>query len=436
MRRIASRFVAASSCVLLLAAPLAAARRPRYGGTLRIQTRAAVASADPATVPPDSFDAAAKQRMLSQVFETLVRLDEKGEPQPLLATAWTHDAARKRWLFTPRPHVLLHNGQAWEPAGGVITVDDRHPIDEILRSLAEPQNAIAVRTADGSLVGTGPFRIAKWEAGLVTLQAHDGYWGGRPYLDQVEIRMGRAPRDQALDFDLGKVDVVELPVSEVRRAQQRGGRVALSSPVEVMALVVDTGAPGVERALALAIDRGAIYNVLLQRTGNISGGLLPNWLSGYSFLFSTGQDLARARELSGARPALSFAYDQQTPLTRSIAERIMLNAGEAGITLRPAVKGSADVRLVTLRLSSPDPAQALAEMATALQASVTIPPGEDASQLHATEREVIASRRVIPLFHLPAAYQLNQAVHGWPLRGASTDRWRLDEVWLDERGKP
>lgn len=436
MRRIASRFVAASSCVLLLCASLVAARRARYGGTLRIQTRAAIASADLAAVPPDSFDAAAKQRILGQVFETLVRLDDKGEPQPLLATAWTHDAGHKRWLFTPRPHVLLHNGQAWDPPGGVIAVDDRRSIDEILRSLSQPQNAIAVRTTDGAMVGTGPFRIAKWEAGTIALQAHDGYWGGRPYLDQVEIRMGRAPRDQSLDFDLGKVDVVELPVSEVRRVQQRGGRVALSSAVDVMVLVVETGAPGVERALALAIDRGAIHNVLLQRTGSISGGLLPNWLSGYSFLFSTGQDLARARELSVSRPALTFAYDQQTPLTRSIAERITLNAGEVGIALRPVAKGSADVRLVTLRLSSPDPAQALAEMAAGLQASVTMLSGEDVSQLYAAEREVIASRRVVPLLHLPAAYQLNQAVHGWPLRGASIDRWRLDEVWLDERGRP
>ncbi len=438
MRRIASRHVAAISCLLFLL-PLRAARRPRYGGSLRIETRAVFNKLDPSVTAGDVFTEARRQNILGQVFETLVRLDERGDPQPLLATAWVHDAAHKRWIFTPRDNVVFHDGARWSPPGGVVVDDDDgRPIDEILRSLADPRNAISAKSADGALVGTGPFRIAHWEPGAsLTLEANDAYWGGRPYLDRVEIRLGRTEREQSLDFELGKTDVIELPVSEVRRDQQRGAKVASSAPVDLLALIVDSAPERIEQALSLAIDRNAIFNVLLQRSGTISGGMLPNWLTGYSFVFPTATDLARARQLAGSQKApLSLGYDQQSPLTRLIAERIMLNAGEAGIVVRPAGTGAPNIRLVTLRFSSTDPAQALGQMAAGLGAPSKVPAGASSPDVYAAERDLIESRRVVPLFHLPAAYRLSPALHGWPARSGSTDQWALEDVWLEERGKP
>jgi hypothetical protein len=47
--------------------------------------------------PPDAAP------LRSLVFETLVRLDEAGAPQPCLALSWQHDAAAKRWQFNLRP---------------------------------------------------------------------------------------------------------------------------------------------------------------------------------------------------------------------------------------------------------------------------------------------------------------------------------------------
>src|SRR5882724_1324230 len=114
---------------IAVASLLVAARRPRYGGELRVETRSS-----------DFLD--------GLVFETLVRLDERGEPMPWLATSWSHDAAGKRWVFTPRSGVTLHDGAAWSP--GMIAVADDRPIESILRDLARPKNAIKV--------ATGPFR--------------------------------------------------------------------------------------------------------------------------------------------------------------------------------------------------------------------------------------------------------------------------------------
>src|SRR4051794_7757817 len=109
---------------LLAAGAVEAARRPVYGGELRVEMRAVLNALDPAQSPVDPVALGSWAQLIPSVFETLVRLDERGDPQPWLATAWTHDASRKRWVFTTRPGVMLHNGSMWSPAAGAIEVAD------------------------------------------------------------------------------------------------------------------------------------------------------------------------------------------------------------------------------------------------------------------------------------------------------------------------
>ena len=120
-------------------------------------------------------------------------------------------------------------------------------------------------------------------------------------------------------------------------------------------------------AVALSIDKAVIRRVLLKGHGDITGALLPQWLSGYSFLFDGKRDVARARQLAAGSPPLTFAYDRQDAVLRSIGERISVNAMEAGITLRPG-NGAADVRLVTIPVTSRDELAALADIAVVLKA--------------------------------------------------------------------
>ena len=44
-------------------------------------------------------------------------------------------------------------------------------------------------------------------------------------------------------------------------------------------------------------------NVLLQKQAEPSAALLPNWLSGYAFLFESPMNLERAKEIRSALPA-------------------------------------------------------------------------------------------------------------------------------------
>jgi ABC-type transport system substrate-binding protein len=420
MRRTALRWIAAGNAVLALAAVLEAARRPRYGGELRVETRAAILSLDPSAVPDDPVALGAQRQWMPFVFETLVSLDDHGRPQPWLSTSWTHDAARKAWIVQVRKNVKLHDGSIWSPPGGSIAVPDDQPIEHILRELAGARSAVTVKAEDGSLLGTGPLRIARWEAGKsATLVAHDQYWGGRPFLDSISIQMGRSFADQASDFQIGKADAVEIAARDLRAPKQRGTAIASTQPMETVALQFDGGrvpAP-VRQALALSIDRTAILNVLLQKQGEISGALLPRWLTGYSFLFPAERDLTRAKHLVPAPQSLTFGYDRQDSVIRPIAERIAVNASEAGIMLRQST-GVADVRLLRLPVTTSDAWLALQDLAILLKAASPSP----SANPYEAEKALIDSSGVIPLFHLPRGWMLSSKVKNWP---------RFEEVWLD-----
>jgi ABC-type transport system substrate-binding protein len=400
MKPTASPWIAAASALFALVI-LRAESRPRYGGTLRVEMSAVLNNLDPAEIPSDPVALEAKARLVPAVFETLVRLDESGKPQPWLATSWAHDVARKRWVFTPRPRVLLHNGMLWTPAAGSLEAPDDRPIDQILREMARPWNAIVVREPDGTLTGTGPFRVARWEVGkAATLVAHEGHWKGRPYLDSVEILMGRDLRDQTQDLQLGRAEVTDasVGVSEEPRTE------------ETLALIFDTprSTPAVREAVALSIDKAVIRRVLLKGHGDISGALLPQWLSGYSFLFDGKRDVARARQLAAGSPPLTFGYDRQDAVLRSIGERISVNAMEAGITLRTA-NGMADLRLVMIPVTSRDELAALGDIAGVLKA-----PFSFSAAPYEAERALLDGFRVVPLLHLARSWSLAPRVRAWP----------------------
>jgi peptide/nickel transport system substrate-binding protein len=406
-------WIAAASSLLAVVI-LGAESRPRYGGTLRVEMSAALSSLDPAEIPSDPVTLEAKARLVPAVFETLVRLDESGKAQPWLATSWTHDIVRKRWVFTARPHVRLHDGMIWTPAAGSLEVADDRPIEQILREMARPWNAIVVREPDGTLTGTGPLRVVRWEAGkAATLVANEGHWKGRPYLDSIEIQMGRDLRDQTQDLQLGRADVTDASVGTTDGTSDE------TKAEETLALIFDTprSTPAMREAVALSIDKVVIRRVLLKGHGNISGALLPQWLSGYSFLFDGKRDVARARQLATGSAPLTFAYDRQDAVLRSIGERISVNAMEAGIIMRPA-NSVADVRLVMIPVTSRDELAALADIAVVLKS-----PFSFSAAPYEAERTLLDGFRVVPLFHLARNWSLAPRVRSWP---------DLPNVWIGQ----
>jgi hypothetical protein len=294
----------------------------------------------------------------------------------------------------------------------------------------------APQTPDPPQIGPGipdlfaGFTITRWEAGRrAVFAADENAAAGRPFLDSIEIEMGKSAREQTADLNLGRADIVQLGPGEVPRLQ--GGRKVWSSaPVRLVALVFEARMDDarLREALAFSIDRDPINRALLQRQGEVSGALLPQWLSGYAFVFPSAADLDRARRLAAPGRPLTLAVED--PALRSIADRIVLNGRDAGLALSiVASTGAADVRLVEVRIGSSDPARALAGVAVALGLPEPAPAATPES-LYAAEHSLLENYRVIPLFHLPDVYLVSPRVKGGP--GISPlGEWRFETLWLE-----
>lgn len=370
--------LAATSAVLVSIGRAEPARRPRYGGTLRVEIGAVVNSIDPSTAAATLEEAAAKDQICALLYER--------------------------------------------------------------------------RNADGTfagVAGSGAFQIAGWEPGKhLTLEANPNYHGGRAFVDSVEIQMGKPAHDRLLDLEVDKVDFAEIPPEDVRPASEGGVRVSTSQPDELLAIVFTEGRPVAEdpharEALSRSIDRTAIVNFILQKQGEPAGGLLPQWSSGTAFLFPTAVDAAAAKNLWGqitGSPKIVLGYDASDPLEQSVAERIVVNARDAGIEVaaeaRQVATANYDARLVRLRMASPRPAAALARFAAALGPLAGInanplPEGAEPQQIYDAERAIVSTYRVVPLIWLPRVYGLGVRVRDWNAP-ASGEAWPFADVWLGD----
>ena len=450
------RSVAAS---LALALAATAATRPRYGGVLRIETAEAIKSLDP-LVAVAGRDAMASRRVQSLLFETLIVLNEHAIPQPNLATSWQHDASFRRWEFRIRPGVRFSDGAALNAANAaeslqqsmagigcnaqaagtdVVVAECKAATPDLPMTLSLPECAIARRAARGGLAGTGTFKVTSSDGKRMALAANDDYWGGRPYLDGIEIQLERPIQQQMLDLQLGNADVIEIAPEQALRMQQEGRRVISSAPMELLALRFNLNRPAaqdeqVRRVIARAIDRNSIYTVLLQRAGEASAGLLPQWMSGYSFLFSPVQPAA----LRPLRPLPTFIlnYDFADMLAKSVAERIAVNVRQAGISMQPVgenigVRGaSGEAWLARMGMDSTDASTALLHLAAQMSADKSkIGSPATPEQLFRAESALLEDASIIPLAHLPETYGLSPRVRNWaaPIAGG----WPLADVWLE-----
>jgi len=435
---------------LLLATLAGAETRPRYGGTLRVAMRASPASLDPAQ--PDWI---ASRNIFPLIFDTLTTFDQRGRLQPALATSWEAEAGNQRWQIALRQGVTFPDGTAvtsdtvaaslraanpdWKVVSGnnLVTIERNTPAPDLTAELALPRNSIVKRDG-GKILGTGPFTVSQWDSGKkLVLTAREDYWGARPFLDAIEIEMGRSLREQLIAFDLGKSQIIEAAPELAHSAAAQGRRIESSYPMELIALVFSHDPQSLDDArerdaLSLSIDRKLMDTVLVQDAGEPAGGLLPNWMTGYEVVFPAEMNLTRAQQQRAeiARASLwNLGFDANDPVERVIAERIVLNAREAGLRLQLANGGGPpDLRLVRISLAAPEPHVALRELASGLG----FPPPKFSSMsiddLYAAESSLLQSKRVIPLLHVRSAAAVSELVKGWSEK--PDGGWRLADVWL------
>ena len=500
MRSIGSHWRAGISLLAALAAlgaPLEAAKSPRGGGTLRVELRAATVSLDPREWRAGSEEAASGAKLAALVFDRLVVLDNYGHFLPQLAAEWSHDSAFRRWQFTLRPGVKFSDGApltaadvvaALQPllpasrqvsaAGSSVVFESAAPIPDLLEELTSGRYFIYRAPSAGALLGSGPFVLAaapavgtagpaaaRNEARLFFRANLEG-WSGRPFVDAVEVTLGVPPLRQLHDLQLGRADLVELFPDQVRRAAQAGLRTWASAPLTLYALRFDEAQPAVQdprlrEAISLALDRGTMAGVLLQKQAEPATALLPQWLSGYAFLFTVETNAERAKELRATLPGnvasvaepLRLRVDAPGDLAKLLGDRVAVNARQAQLlvqvvnratphTATPAAQGPAPgLRLISWRLASLSPRAELEALAAALglaeAAAGAAPAGVSAAgpeQLYASEQRILGERRVLPLVVLPEFAGIGANVRNWT--PARWGEWHLADVWLDGPESP
>ena len=419
------RRFAISFLITMVTLPMAARTRPHYGGTLHVETEG-----DPWQRP----DGIARRL----VFDGLTTLDSRGTVQSALATGWETDSGDHRWQFRLRAAVHFHDGSPltatavvqslnldcpancpWatvRAVGSIVVFTSDAPMPNLPALLAGDQFLIALTvTEDGKApagnIGTGPFQVASFSNELLALAANETCWQGRPFADAIEIHAHRPVHDQWLDLSIGRADVVEVPAETLRQAQQQRLTVLVSPPATLLGLeVADTGTlsnPMMRAAIAASIDRSALSNVIFQKQGEATASLLPQSLTGFSFLFPVDRDLNKAHELRGGLNTPTLTLSVQGDGTMKLAsQRIALNLKEAGFNAQEVNPGGtphADLMLRMIPLEGGEPSAVL-ESVSRSAGTAAIPADASSASLYKAERDFLERHTLIPLVDLPKAY--------------------------------
>jgi len=445
------RRVAISCLMAALALHGAARTRPHYGGTLRVEIEGDAWT--PNVTQSRGYGGPLAGRLM---FDPLTRVDADGAVRPALAVRWASENSDHRWQFWLRPGVHFQDGSSLTAAvivaslggscgeacpwtavravGSSVVFTSDAPMPNLPTLLAgdgflivHPPSVSSDAASQpglslGPFVGTGAFQPSGFSNGVLTLVANDSCWEGRPFLDKIEIAGHKSIRDQWLDLSLGRADLVEVPAEQLREAHEKRLAVVTSGPVSLLALAVaDGGVLGdanLRGAIALAVDRSSLSNVIFQKQGEITASLLPSALTGYGFLFSPDRDINKARELRGGLtpPALTISTDGSAAMQLA-AQRIALNLREAGFNVQAAAQGPArhtDMVLLRLTLASNQPQAALESMLRGV--GVASPVVEDTSAgLYNVEREFLQTHTLVPLLYLPRAYAVGGRVRDFSL---------------------
>jgi peptide/nickel transport system substrate-binding protein len=186
------------------------------------------------------------------IYEGLLRYDEKLNPMPSLAKSWDISPDGTTYTFHLQDNISWHDGQPMTAADVLFTVNDfltktqpRHrnimtrvksvtapgdktvvftlngPFEPFIRALSFATMPIvpkhiyegtdyAANPANQSPVGTGPFKLTEWKKGsYIKLDRNTDYYiKGKPYLDELIYQIIPDAASRAIAYETGNVDIL------------------------------------------------------------------------------------------------------------------------------------------------------------------------------------------------------------------------------------
>jgi peptide/nickel transport system substrate-binding protein len=320
---------------------------PRPGGTLRVGAlgRASSVARDPHGTQPNESD----YLILSLLYDTLTVPGSAPIVAPRLATRWESSPDLRRWRFELAEGATFHDGTpltaddvVWslrrlrQSAAGssrlpgidvagiqadgprAVVLESNYPNSEIPVLTRLTTFVLKKDTADpAGAPGTGPFRLDWFRDGNARLVRNDNWFGGRPLLDAVEVRMFEKPEAMANALLSDEIDLASnVGTVAARTVQGRDGIQVVRRPNDLAMPIVMRAADGpyadprVREAFRLAVDRDAMVRQVLSGYGTVANDVLGTGDPLYA------RDLpARRRDLARAGRLLDEAgFDRSKPV--------------------------------------------------------------------------------------------------------------------------
>ncbi|MFP5335381.1 MAG: ABC transporter substrate-binding protein [Actinomycetes bacterium] len=311
--------------------------------------------AEPASLDFTNTDGAAiPQALLYNVYEGLVKLDQDGEIQPLLAEEWEISEDRRTYTFQLVDDAVFSNGEPFTAEDAVFsiervksdwTVSLKAAMDvvesaeavsdtELKVTLSRPSNdwlyrmttrigAMFSRTGVDDLanepIGTGPYAVETWTRGdSITLARNDEYWGEEPYFASVDLRYFADPtalNNALLSDTIDVIGTVQTPESLGQFEGNDDYQVIEGLTNGEVLLSFNNGAgpmtsPELRQAVRHAIDHQALLDTCWAGRGTLIGSHVPPTDPWY-------EDLTD-----------DYPHDVEA------AKRLVEESGQAGATLR------------------------------------------------------------------------------------------------------
>ncbi|CAN5841194.1 hypothetical protein BH18ACI4_BH18ACI4_10250 [soil metagenome] len=342
--------------------------------------------------------------VLPSIFETLTRDIGGARIVPWLATEFTPERGGKRYRFRLRDDVRFHDGRKltardvrysferllsnpdstcrffYSPIRGAKALFNGeeadlagfriHSADEFTIELDEPVSFFpalisyhaAAIVPEGSerfgeslqenTVGTGPFRLVKFEPGLrLELERNKTYWrSGYPKIDRLIFNFGVSPADILSQFRAGQLslasDLLPADAEALRREPEfASGYHEIPNLITYYAVFNSHRGPlkdkRLRQTLAQSIDVASVIRQTLGRLAVPARGLIPPGLLGHDSAYTPRMPLA-----SAAAPARPGEEIELTAVLNPVffgeyaafALEISRSLREHHITIRPVNK--------------------------------------------------------------------------------------------------
>ncbi len=359
LTRTAAAVVVTAGALVIAACSAGSSASPGASPGAGDQSLAVGLVAEPASLDFTTADGAAiPQALLGNVYNGLVRQDDKGKIVPDLAKSWTVSPDRKTYTFTLVDNAKFTNGAAFTAEDAVFsinrvksdwTISLKAAMDVVQQAkavsptelqvvLSKPSNdwlfrmttrvgAMFSRTGVDKLatdpVGTGAYKLGSWKRGdSIVLQRNDAYWGTKPQFSEVTLKYFKDPtalNNALLTGTINVIGTVQAPESLSQFTGNDKYQVIEGTTNGEVVLSFNNAKPVFKdkrfrQAIRHAIDHKALLDTCFAGRGKLIGSMVPPTDPWYEDLTGVAPyDQAKARSLLQAAGAAGASLRLRLP---------------------------------------------------------------------------------------------------------------------------